>query len=133
MKSTVIDEVTEGIRNNLRLEVRAEVREIDNQKARAMNLIVFNLEEAESPSSETRKREDINSFNTICSAIGVEVEEVNSAFRIGNRDPDKTRPLRITLNNRQTRKSILDNARNIRSKAPKQFEQVVIVKDFTPR
>ena len=39
MKKSVIDEVTEGIKNDLKLEVRAEVREIDNQKARAVNLI----------------------------------------------------------------------------------------------
>ena len=39
MKSVVIDEVSEGIKEKLKLEVRAEVREIDNKTSRAMDLI----------------------------------------------------------------------------------------------
>ena len=35
------------------------MREIDNQKARAMNLIIFNLRELESEIIENRKTEDI--------------------------------------------------------------------------
>ena len=42
MKTTIIEEVTEGIKDNLKLEVRAEAREIYNPKARALNFIVFN-------------------------------------------------------------------------------------------
>ena len=57
------------------------MREIDNKKARVMNLIVFSLREPESASSENRKTEDINNFIDICSEIGVEVEEVELAFR----------------------------------------------------
>ena len=108
--------MTEGIKNDLKLEVRVEVREIDNQKARAMNLIVFNPRESESVSSENRKTEDINNFIDICSEI-VEVEEVELAFRLGYKSPNKIRPLKIVMSNRQLRKAILDQAKYIRSKA----------------
>ena len=84
-----------------------------------MNRIVFSLREAESASSETRKTEDINNFFDICSEIGVEVEEVELAFRLGNQSPNKIRLLKMVMSNKQLRKAIRDNAKNIRSKASK--------------
>ena len=62
-----------------------------------MNRIVFNLRELESVSSEHRKMEDKNTFIDICSEIGVEVEEVELAFRLGNKSPNKIRPLKIVM------------------------------------
>ena len=70
-------------------------------------------------SSETRKTEDINNIFDICSEIGVEVEEVELAFRLGNQSPNKIRFLKMVMCNRQLRKAILDNAKNIRSKDQK--------------
>ena len=61
--------------------------------------------------------EDINNFIDICSEIGDEVEEVELPFRLGNKSPNKIRPLKIVMSHRQLRKAILDNAKHIRSKA----------------
>ena len=82
MKSMVINEVTEEIKENLSMDVSNEVREIDSQKARAMNLIVFNLPEPESVNSDDRKTDNVGMFISICEAIGVEVDEIQSAFRL---------------------------------------------------
>ena len=133
LKINVIEEVSDSIKENLRQEVRAEVREIESQKARILNLIVFNLQESDLTNSEDRQREDIQNFKSICSSIGVEVDEVPSAFRLGNRIPGRNRPLKVIMGNRQLRKAILDSARDIKTKAQKQFDKVIIVKDLTPR
>ena len=63
-----------------------------------------------------RRKTDINNFIDICSEI-VEVEEVELAFRLGYKSPNKIRPLKIVMSNRQLRKAILDHAKYIRSKA----------------
>ena len=55
----------------------------------------------------------------ICSEIGV--EEVELALRLGNKSPNKIRPLKIVMGNRTLGKVILDNAKNIRSKASKKY------------
>ena len=42
----------------------------------------------------------------ICSEIGAEVEEVDLAYRLGYKSPNKIRPLKIVMSNRQLRKAI---------------------------
>ena len=58
MKSEVVDEISERIQQKFTIEVRVDVREIDSQKSRAMNLIVFNLTESECDDSEDRIKEE---------------------------------------------------------------------------
>ena len=97
MKSEVVDEISERIQHKLKIEVRSEVREIDNQKSRAMNLIVFNLPQSECDDSEDRIKEDKAVFEAICVSIGVPIVDVHSAFRLGNRQPTKIRPLKVIM------------------------------------
>ena len=97
-----------------------------------MNLIVFNLPESECDNSEDRIREDKAMFEAICASIGVLVVEMHSASRLGNRQPNKIRPLKVTLTNRKQRKDIIDNASDIGTKAPYPYKKVIIVKDLTP-
>ena len=129
MKTDVVDDIAERIQERLKLTVR----EIDNQKSRAMNLIVFNLSESECDDSEDRIREDKAMFEEICASIGVQKVEMHSAFRLGKRQPNKIRPLNVTLTNRKQRKDIIDNAREIGTKAPYPYRKVIIFKDLTPR
>ena len=133
MKTEVVDDTTERIQERPKLEVRAEVREIDNQNPRAMNLMVFNLSESECDDSEDGIREDKAMFEAICAFFGVQVVEMHSAFRLGNRQPNKIRPLKVTLTNRKQRKDIIDNARDIGTKAPYPYREIIIVKDLTHR
>ena len=54
------------------------------------------------------------------------MDEVPSVFRLGNRIPGRNRPLKVIMGNRQLRKAILDSARDIKTKAQKQFDKVII-------
>ena len=58
--------------------------------------------------------------------------DVHSAFRLGNRQPTKIRPLKVIMMRKQ-RKDVIDNAKFIGTKAPYPFRKVVIVKDLTSR
>ena len=58
---------------------------------------------------------------------------MHSAFRLGNRQPNKISPLKVTLTNRKQMKDVIDNAREIGTKAPYPYRKVIIVEDLTPR
>ena len=47
IKPKIVDEIKDEIRATLQEVVRREIREIEDQKIRAFNLIVFNLPESE--------------------------------------------------------------------------------------
>ena len=53
-------------------------------------------------------------------------------FRLGKKAPDKTRPLKIALESRAQRKTILENAKYISQKVPLYLNRVIISKDLTP-
>lgn len=132
MKEEVIKQVSESVIDNLKQEVRNEVREIDDQKSRVMNVIVFNLQESELENSENRINIDKMNFTQICNSIGVENFDIKLAFRLGNRKEGINRPLKVILDSKKTRIDIINNAKFIVNKAPERFKRVVIVKDLTP-
>jgi hypothetical protein len=58
IKSSLQDEVKTEIKSSLQDEVRKELYEIEDQRQRALNSIVFNLPECQSRISSERKNYD---------------------------------------------------------------------------
>lgn len=118
----------------VRCEVRKEVREIDDQKNRSMNLLVFNLPESQSPTPKIRKDYDSDMFLELCGYIGLVEIDIKLTIRLGNHGSKKPRPLKVILNNKRQRKEILNNASKIRT-IPKhsKLANCIIAKDLTPQ
>ena len=72
-------------------------------------------------------------FEAICLSIEVPIVDVHSAFRLGNRQLTKIRPLKVIMMSRKQRKDVIDNAKFIGTLAPYPFRKVVIAKDLTHR
>ena len=87
IKPKVVDEIKNEIRATLQEDVRREIREIEDQKIRAFNLIVFDLPESEDVS--IRKDQDLKRFYELCSTIKVQEPEIKLLFRLGNPTPKK--------------------------------------------
>ena len=115
MRPMFVDDIKQEIKQSLQNDVRREVREIEDQKIRSMNLIIFNLEESKSSISSVRQQDDISAVKTLFDNIGVSNVDVKVGFRLGNKDPKKTRPLKLILNNKRQRKEIMDNVSKIKN------------------
>ena len=132
IKPKIVDEIKDEIRATLQEDVRREIREIEDQKIRALNLIVFNLPESEDVSSSIRKDQDLKRFNELCSTIKVQEPDIKLLFRLGNPTPKRNRPLKIIFNNKKQRKDILDNASKIKNIPAKNcLSMCIIAKDLT--
>ena len=71
MKEEEIKQVSESVIDDLKQEVRNEVREINDQKSMVMNVIVFNLQESELENSEIRINVDKMNFTQILTLYGL--------------------------------------------------------------
>ena len=132
IKPQIVDEIKDEIRATLQEDVRREVREIEDQKTRAFNLIVFNLPESEDVSSLIRKDQDLKSFYELCSIIKVQEPDIKLLFRLGNPTPKRNRPLKIIFKNKKQRKDILDHASKIKNIPAKNcLTRCIISKDLT--
>lgn len=132
IKPKIVDEIKDEKRATLQEDVRREIREIEDQKIRAFNLIVFKLLESEDVSSSIRKDQDLKRFYELCSTIKVQEPDIKLLFRLGNPTPKRNRPLKIIFNNKKQRKDILDNASKIKNIPAKNcLTMRIILKDLT--
>ena len=132
IKPKIVDEISDEIRATLQDDVRREIREIEDQKIRALNLIIFNLPESEDVSSSIRKDQDLKRFNELCSTIKVQEPDIKLLFRLGNPTPKRNRPLKIIFNNKKQRKDTLDSASKIKNIPAKNcLSMCIIAKDLT--
>ena len=132
IKPSLIETIKGEIKSTLQDDVRKEVREIEDQKIRAMNLILFNVPESSSESSEIRKEHDGKMLNELCAFIKVENPDIKTMFRLGNRSSRHTRPLKLIFNNKKQRKDILDNANKLKNmQDTHHLSKCIIAKDLT--
>lgn len=133
LKNDLVDDIKTQIKNTLQDDVRKEMYEIEDQKRRALNLIVFNLPESDSKVSHERKLHDDKLFRELCENLGVKGVDVTTGFRLGDEKQGKNRPLKIVMNNKKQRKEILEKVSKIRTLSGTIFEKCIVVKDLTPR
>ena len=104
MKPQMIEEIKREVESTLQDDVRKEIREIEDQKVRAMNLILFNVPESDEKVSEKRKDHDLKLISELCTILQIEKADIKTAFRLGNPSPKtsvKTWPLKLVFNNKK--------------------------------
>ena len=134
IKPKLIEDIGKEIKSTLQQDIRTEMREIEDQKTRTLNLVVFNLTESSSSISKTRQTHDTSKFITLCGNLEIDEIDINVTFRIGKPTEGKTRPLKVVLNNKKHRKNIIEKAHLIKSfTKSNEFQKCIITKDLTPR
>ena len=113
------------------LAAQQRFMETMDAEKRAKHLIVLGLK-------EDRDRDDLDKFKEIVTVIGSNQEniKVEKFERLGTRDenmPNKTRPLKITLEKSQMRYEILKNSSKLRDQAEGSiYRKIFLKKDVHP-
>ena len=71
--------------------------EMDERKRRKDNIVLFDVNESQSESSQTRKGDDLLEASRVLAKAGLTVNNIVLIYRIGPKDDDKRRPLCLTL------------------------------------
>ena len=110
LKTGLVNDGKAEIKSSLQNNIRTELKEIEDQKQRALNLIIFNVPESKNENSLERKKFDNDIFTKLCNAIEVVEANVKVAFRLGNPKKETNRPFKLVMNNKKHRKDIIENA-----------------------
>ena len=97
MKDTVVADVKSDLKFELQKLVRNEVREIDDQKLRSLNLVCFNMPESDSKEASVRKISDEKQFRSLAESLNVKDVDMKVCFCLGNAKDKHVRPLKIVL------------------------------------
>lgn len=125
------DEIVSSVKEDISKLVDARHSELEDRRRRETNITIFNLIEHNFPTGNENKKADEEDFNVLCSSLGVETPGFTNCFRLGRKVANKTRPLKVLLNSKVQRKTLLDNAKYIKDKAPPNMRRVIISKDLT--
>ena len=126
------DEICQSLKEDVNKLVDARNSELEDRRRRESNITLFNLQEHTFPSGQENKTADAEDFQHLCTCLGIDTPNMVTWFRLGKKVPDKTRPLKIVLESRAQRKTILENAKYIPQKVPLYLNRVIISKDLTP-
>ena len=121
----------EEIDNKITKVVEEKTRELEDRRRRELNIVVFNLDEGSSTQNLENKISDEIAVVDIASQLGLQNLEIETSYRLGKRNKDTTRPLKIILKNRQQRKYLLEHSKDIRNNIDKKYSRIIIVKDLT--
>ena len=145
MKDTVVEEV-EKVRSSLSTTlsgniakqvndlVESRVKEIEDRKNRAQNIVIFKLALCESSDKLERKEYDMqvvkDLFSSICPDQGD--LQVKACFRLFNKDkPTSAAPLKVVMGSKEQRRNMLLNSKNISDLHDSILSKLIIVRDLT--
>ena len=97
-------------------------------------MIVYRIPESTSEDALERKEHDIEQVNSVFrDYLKVDVE-VDSAMRLGKKDPPKTRLLKVLVSSEKSKKMILRNNLKLREQLnPEHIKKIFITPDLTPK
>ena len=134
----IINEQMKEVKNDIMKNIKQDVtkmiddrsKEMEDRRRRELNIVVYNLKEGNNRTGKENQLEDERNLQLISNAIGLESLIIETSYRLGKKDPTKTRVLKVILVDRKQRKYLLNNSRFIKDKIP-HFKDVVIFKDLT--
>ena len=102
--------------------------EIKKRELKRDNVVIFNIQESNDKSNQTRVDHDKTVYKSICQKIAVPEHEIKSIYRIGRFDPNKCRPV-VVKTSAVIKSTLLANARLLKT----QNEKWVIKPDLTKK
>ena len=120
----------EKAKEEVKDELRDEMKEREEKKE---NLVVYGLKESEEEDGKKRKEADIKLVYDMAAEIEVGFRgEIKASYRAGPKGQgDRPRPLIVTIEDDETRESILANARRMAGKDD--WARVFVARDLTWR
>ena len=123
-----------GLQEVIHSTVTSLLSEEKEKERRKLSLIFHRIPESASEDSLERKTHDIEQ---VCSVLQnylkVDVE-VESAVRLGKKDPGKTRLLKVDVSSEKMKKMVLRNSVKLRDESnPDYIKKIFITPDLTPK
>ena len=122
IEGNVTDSLTTAFRNRKNQEI---VNEAEREK-RSANLIIYGVTE---PSAEDQKEHDQSFVTSLLEKIGV-AQRPKQILRLGQRDDNKTRPVKLVMENETEKDTIMARLSNLKN-AEDTFRKVSIREDYT--
>ena len=98
---------------------------------REKNIIIFRTEESRDNEVNKRKQHYISFFNELCkNGLKMDTLKVEDITRLGKQEHERSRPIRIKLQNKGDKTKMMEATRNLRNTEDR-FRRISITDDIT--
>ncbi len=118
--------------------VQEAVDEVKEQERRKSNVVLFNVPESSSADLDARRKYDVEVVEELMKEGILKTAEIKSdgrgikmVTRLGKREENKVRPLKVTFTSPEGQRLILGNARNLMNAKNEMYRKVVVKPDLT--
>lgn len=105
-----------------------ELAEERDKKLRSANIILHGVNEINNTNKDEAKMADGKYMMEFFDAVGVNVT-YKSLIRLGKPDPNKNRPIKLTMSSEEEKSKVMENLRNL--KGSDTFQRVSVTHDYT--
>ena len=99
-----VSSMKEEIINSLKVDINSVVDkrnlELEDRKRRELSITILNLMEHSSDNTSENKKADELDIRVISSSLVIENLNITTFYRLGKKEPAKTRPLRVVLDSK---------------------------------
>ncbi len=121
----------EVTKNIARVAVQEHVKESKDREDRDQNLVIFRVDESKKADPEMRQKDDAKFFDTLCKDhLEVGQIQVEKVIRLGKKEDGKSRPMRITLKDKQDKRKIMSRLYRLKD-AEQRFNNISVQNDMT--
>jgi hypothetical protein len=129
---TIMMEALKEQEEEKKKEEKQEKEEQDDCARRSTNLLVFRAPVSKKPERKAQTDEDQKLMQDLCEKLGLQQDEVKEVTRLGKREADKNRPIRVVLQDTDSKKELFSNLKNLKS-SEERLGSLIIGHDLTPR
>ena len=135
MKDQIMSEISEEIENKF----DSRYKEMNNRKAREMNLVLFNVPVSTESDPFERKNADNTFINILYNAIvpangatsTAETFVAKNVFRLRSGDPSRIPPIKVICDSKSQVKNFLTNSFKIKDLTDVELKKIVVQRDYT--
>lgn len=114
-------------------EVKDNLEEYKDSMSRRNNIIIFKAEEATEKEPQERKAKDMDTVNALCEITKTDKNAVKNVSRLGKRETDKHRPLRVIFDGELNKGKFMANLKYLPDAENENLKQLSISHDMTKK
>ena len=128
--SSTIDPVSAvDFRSIIKEQQKQQTDEINDQRSRARNIIIHGVKEVADANKSEAKKFDEDFVRNMQKTMAIEELKIVTINRIGVKNPDRTRPLLITMSNEEDKDILLRNLTKLKDQVV--YKGVSVTEDYT--
>lgn len=129
-----VQEIENKVDVKIETKMKDNMSELEDRQKRRKNVIISNLDESATGSSDTDKVEDKLKLETFLRDINsIEPTEVQSFFRLGKRSEDKPRLVKLILKSEESKDTLIQQSIRYNKDNHDKPTKIYANPDFTPQ